>query len=300
MEVRAVLLDTTALNDVDELYRRALIIMDEDSKSQIEKYYHRVDSVREFRISHSQIFADRYGVPGGLIGRLLPRLLLKARGVSIPDMKFAKTRAGKPYIMTSSNPPVGYNITHDNGVVAMVSSTGLDLYPDPPAYRLGIDVMLLQLPKRDTFTGFVGVFSEQLTNLERAVLLPPPPAAPLPEHEQLRRFYLIWTLKEAYTKALGLGMGFDFSRIEYDVPHDAVRIDGVAPRGWEFTRFELRNELKDGRAEEYVGVVARFLGDDIERESRVRVAPVQPEWLLTDGAARFLETAIEELATSNT
>ena len=44
----------------------------------------------------------------------------------------------------------------------MVFSSGHDLYPDPPAYRLGIDVMLLQLPKRDTFTGFVGIFSEQV------------------------------------------------------------------------------------------------------------------------------------------
>lgn len=135
----------------------------------------------------------------------------------------------------------------------------------------------------------------QLTELERTILLPPTSAAPLPQHEQLRRFYLIWTLKEAYTKALGLGMGFDFSRIEYDVPHDSVRIDGVAPRGWEFTRFELCNELKDGRIEEYVGVVARFLGDDTEGEPRVRVAPVQPEWLSTEVAARFLETAIDEL-----
>lgn len=58
--------------------------------------------------------------------------------------------------------PIGYNVTHDNGVVAMAFSVGKSLFPDPPAYRVGLDVMLLQLPKRDTFPGFVEIFSEQV------------------------------------------------------------------------------------------------------------------------------------------
>lgn len=44
----------------------------------------------------------------------------------------------------------------------MAFSTGKLLFPDPPAYRIGLDVMLLQLPKRDTFRGFVEIFSEQV------------------------------------------------------------------------------------------------------------------------------------------
>ncbi|TFK93921.1 hypothetical protein K466DRAFT_537224 [Polyporus arcularius HHB13444] len=278
MEVWAVTLDATALNSLDELYQTALSILDDESRSQVQKYYHRIDSIR------------------GLIGRLLPRLLLKRNGTPVSTMAFAKTQAGKPYITTPITPPIGYNITHDNGVVAMAFSSGPDLYPDPPAYRIGVDVMLLQLPKRDTFPGFVEVFSEQLTNLERSVLIPPPSAPPLSQQEQLRRFYLIWTLKEAYTKALGLGMGFDFSRIEYDVPNDVVRIDGVIPRGWEFTRFELKNELKSGNVENYVGVVARFVGDGAVDYEKVTVASSTPTWLKVQDAAHFLEVAIAELA----
>ncbi|PIL36816.1 hypothetical protein GSI_00506 [Ganoderma sinense ZZ0214-1] len=146
----------------------------------------------------------------------------------------------------TSAEPIGYNVTHDNGVVAMAFSTGNSLFPDPPAYRIGLDVMLLQLPKRDTFPGFVEIFSEQLTSLERTILLPPASAPSLSPREQLRRFYLIWTLKEAYTKALGLGMGFDFSRIEYDVPNDVVRIDGVAPRGWRTQTLSPKRDISPG------------------------------------------------------
>ncbi|RPD61876.1 hypothetical protein L226DRAFT_613241 [Lentinus tigrinus ALCF2SS1-7] len=278
MEVWAVTLDATAVNDLNELYNRALSVLDYESSSQVQKYYHRIDSVR------------------GLIGRLLPRLLLKGKGIPVMAMTFAKTQAGKPYITTPITPHIGYNITHDNGIVAMAFSIGSDLYSDPPAYRIGIDVMLLQLPKRDTFQGFVEIFNEQLTDLERNILIPLAPAPPLSQHEQLRRFYLIWTLKEAYTKALGLGMGFDFSRIEYDVPNDLVRVDGVEPRGWEFTRFALHNELKAGDVEDYVGVVARFVGDSAAECEKVRIAPSAPAWFKVYGAAQFLSKAIAELA----
>ena len=90
-------------------------------------------------------------------------------------------------------------------------------------------------------------------------------------------------------------MGFDFSRIEYDVPTDVVRIDGVQPRGWEFTRFELQNEVKGGEFEEYVGVIARFVGEVDEYISRVHVAPSPPGWLKVYHSAQFLKMAVEEL-----
>ncbi|KAI0650077.1 hypothetical protein C8Q79DRAFT_942183 [Trametes meyenii] len=277
MEVWAVTLDTSMIKELEELYERGLPYVDEESQAHLRKYYHRIDSIR------------------GLIGRFLPRSLLKQRGVPIDAMRFKKTEAGKPYIATPLQQPIGYNITHDNGVVAMVYSIGPDLYPDPSAYRIGIDVMLLQLPKRDTFPGFVEIFVDQLTDLERQILLPGASAPPLSAHEELRRFYLIWTLKEAYTKALGLGMGFDFSRIEYDVPNDVVRIDGKTPYGWEFFRFDIRNITEGGRVEDYVGVVARFLGEDFSSACRVQFVS-SPPWLKVWNAKEFLSTALEQLS----
>ncbi|KAI9067617.1 hypothetical protein FKP32DRAFT_1620097 [Trametes sanguinea] len=276
MEVRAVTLDTSAVGELEELYQKGLLLVDDESRAHLQRYYHRIDGIR------------------GLIGRLLPRLLLKERGIPKAEMRFFKTQAGKPYICTKLKTPIGYNVTHDNGVVAMAYSTGADLYPDPPAYRVGVDIMLLQLPKRDTFSGFVDVFSDQLTRLERNILLPLASEPQLSAHEQLRRFFLIWTLKEAYTKALGLGLGFDFSRIEYDVPNDVVRIDGQVPRGWEFIRFELQNSVKDGHVENYVGVAAQYRGEDAVAESRVRAAD-SPVWPKVQDAKGFLNTAIREL-----
>ena len=43
----------------------------------------------------------------------------------------------------------------------------------------------------------------------------------MPNHaSKLSRLLSLWTLKEAYTKALGFGLGFDFSRVAYRFPCD--------------------------------------------------------------------------------
>lgn len=43
----------------------------------------------------------------------------------------------------------------------------------------------------------------------------------IPGHNsKLSRLLSLWTLKEAYTKALGFGLGFDFSRVAYRFPCD--------------------------------------------------------------------------------
>ncbi|KAI0347312.1 hypothetical protein BDW22DRAFT_1411123, partial [Trametopsis cervina] len=236
MRVWVTTFDVNRVDELKQLYEQALPILDADARTQVERYYHFVDSFR------------------GLVGRLLIRKLLKDHGVPLHAMTFATTSARKPYITTAALPtPIGYNITHDNGVVAMAYATGPELSPHPPTYRVGLDVMLLQLPRRVGYAAFVESVSDQLTERERQLLQL---SADVGLEESLRKFYLIWTLKEAYTKALGLGLGFDFSRIEYDVPRDVVRIDGVAPEGWTFVRFDLQ------RAEDaYVGVVAQYIGD---------------------------------------
>lgn len=48
-------------------------------------------------------------------------------------------------------------------------------------------------------------------------------------------------MKEAYTKAIGEGLGYDFAKIEYDVVNGIVTIDGKEPRGWEITSFLVQH-----------------------------------------------------------
>lgn len=65
------------------------------------------------------------------------------------------------------------------------------------------------------------------------------------EFSQLRKFYLHWALKESYVKAIGVGLGFKFSRAEFRFSDNGERppevvlfIDGVRQNEWTFSIFE--------------------------------------------------------------
>ena len=53
---------------------------------------------------------------------------------------------------------IGYNITHDAGLIAMAFEVGTasnQPWVEPPAHRIGVDVMHLSIPDRFTFQSFV-------------------------------------------------------------------------------------------------------------------------------------------------
>jgi hypothetical protein len=49
------------------------------------------------------------------------------------------------------------------------------------------------------------------------------------------------TLKDGYTKALGLGPGFDFKRIEFHVVERTVQVNRQVPVGWQFNTFIIND-----------------------------------------------------------
>lgn len=69
----------------------------------------------------------------------------------------------------------------------------------------------------------------QLTPLEISFI--PPTEAP---EVILRRLCIILALKQAYIKAIGQPIGFDWSRLEFDLPGESARGDGFPLNGWEF------------------------------------------------------------------
>ncbi|KAJ6539134.1 hypothetical protein B0H19DRAFT_1177320 [Mycena capillaripes] len=260
MNVQVILYEPALFTD--ELYQRALLLLDHESAARIKRFYRREDACRT------------------LIGRFLPRMLLHARGVALRDMKFAATEAGKPFITTSGvQPSIAYNVSHDNGLIVIVSSPNTH---NPPAFTIGIDVMKVRIPGRETFTSFVETVGDQLTALEHRLI-----SSAANQEQGLERFFWMWTAKEAYTKALGSGLGFDFRRVEFDPVVNAFRVDGAVPEGWQLSKFKVLHG-----ADIYQGVVAEFIGGDttvVNSESNPH------QWLTVLNATTFIESAIQQL-----
>lgn len=116
-------------------------------------------------------------------------MVLREQGLSNGVMSFAKTKANKPYINIASTrnyhllrypvsntsdslfneqpislllpEPIGFNVTHDGGVVAMAFEIGTNQpWNDPPAHRIGVDIMKLGIPDRFTFQSFVNTVGD--------------------------------------------------------------------------------------------------------------------------------------------
>jgi len=86
---------------------------------------------------------------------------------------------------------VGYNVTHDAGLIAMgfEVGTGVDQpWIDPPAHRIGVDVMHLSIPDRFTFESFVETVGDAVRT---HTSFPSPLVRSAPAHASLRFFSAI-------------------------------------------------------------------------------------------------------------
>ena len=64
--------------------------------------------------------------------------------------------------------------------------------------------------------------------------------AEMGEEAVLRRLTILLAMKQAYIRAIGQPLGFDWSRLEFDVPAKTARGDDLPLTGWEFRVFTAK------------------------------------------------------------
>ncbi|KDN42398.1 hypothetical protein K437DRAFT_237777 [Tilletiaria anomala UBC 951] len=186
-----------------------------------------------------------------LAGQLLPRLVYnQLYSCRWGEMKFSKTREGRPYLSSPRlEHTTDYNVTHDGDWVAIAFHEKSHT-PDAAAKkshkpglraqslaeaRLGIDVMSRTLPRYESSVrNLVDTMNMTMTPAEKDWVLSASPGSrassqsilsreqqrarpvPLsfPDAEMLARQFDLWTHKEALTKNFGNGLGFDFAKIQ--------------------------------------------------------------------------------------
>ncbi|UZJ55208.1 hypothetical protein CBS101457_004528 [Exobasidium rhododendri] len=190
-----------------------------------------------------------------LAGKLLVRLAVTTlkKTVSWNEMLFQTTKEGRPFL---SFPVLDfdYNITHDGDWVAIAFSGSGQDQDQIRAPVVGVDVMEIHLPRfAKTVGDFVDTMDITLTPRERNWIMALstadtfvthcqlPPSLDRVQYEQLKRLYILWTYKEAYTKSKGLGLSHDFQDIDIDRRADSVtlKLSGMPEYGLNISEIVL-------------------------------------------------------------
>jgi len=155
----------------------------------------------------------------------LRQVLSRYAPVAPESWHFARGPWGKPRVAPAFGTELSFNLSHTKGCIACAVTCGREV---------GIDVERLDP------TG-------ELADLARRFFAPVEVASltALPDAQQSRRFYELWTLKEAYLKARGLGLSLPVDRIAFTVgagkPTMATAA-GLDDAEWQFEQFAPTGE----------------------------------------------------------
>ena len=153
-----------------------------------------------------------------LVARVLARRVLgEALRIDPASVRFTNNEWGRPELSPACG--LRFNITHTDGLVALLISD---------QHEVGVDTELFSRAPRILALGPNVFAPKELTDLSA-----------LPSEQQAHRAVTLWTLKESYIKARGMGLalaldGFSFrfeeSRIRLEV-EPALNDDGEL---WQF------------------------------------------------------------------
>ncbi len=130
-----------------------------------------------------------------LIARALSRRALARRFGGAPhDWRFSATDRGRPFVSGKEN-AIDFNLSHAAGCVVCAVAAGA---------RVGVDVEPIARAG-DINEVSARVFSERERRRLKDLMSCGVADAPV----------RLWTVKEAYAKALGLGLGLDFRTLEF-------------------------------------------------------------------------------------
>lgn len=138
-----------------------------------------------------------------LLGRALIRVVLSSYDSSISpaDWRFTQNQYGKPAISAQQNSgSIYFNLSHSAERAVLAVSR----FP-----AIGIDIEYSLKPRR------VSAIAQRYFSTQELVEL-----LALPGRQQLERFYDLWTLKEAYIKACGMGLAIPLQHFSYSFLDD--------------------------------------------------------------------------------
>lgn len=155
------------------------------------------------------------------VARVLVRqTLAQYTGIAAPELRFTANQYGRPELVAEAA-TLEFNLSHTDGLAALAVTR---------AGEIGVDVEDAERRSRPE-----EVADHFFAPSEVAGLMA------LPEAARVARFFDLWTLKEAYIKARGMGLAIPLDAFAYDLSRGRAAIDltidpslGDPRAGWEF------------------------------------------------------------------
>ena len=164
-----------------------------------------------------------------LVSRALLRTVLADLMACEPtDIRYRLNKWGKPALDLPGADDLVFNLSHTDGLIVLAVAHGFR------NLELGVDVEHLG---RKAETGRLA--ERYFSPRECADLLA------LDEAGQRGRFFDLWTLKEAYIKAVGMGLAIPLDAFSFSFDQDRINIAfsgvraGDDPRRWQFAQWHL-------------------------------------------------------------
>jgi 4'-phosphopantetheinyl transferase len=166
---------------------------------------------RAARFVHAQDRCDYV-----LAHALLRDRLSACAGVAPAALRFATEPTGKPRLALPQVSSLAFSLSHTRGMAACALGTGCEVGVDIESYDHTADDAIAELA---------------LSMSERQAL------AELAEEQRSERLLALWTLKEAYLKATGEGLGGPLDRVAFAIDGDGgarLSLPPLVPGSWRF------------------------------------------------------------------
>ncbi|KAF9784647.1 hypothetical protein BJ322DRAFT_1065519 [Thelephora terrestris] len=176
-----------------------------------------------------------------LFAHMLPLLMMRHRRISRRRWHDHQTATGKHWIEQDLDPNVpippnrvramiGYHLAWEHNIIAMSMTQGRQR----DVVYIGMAIKRMQVePREASVQTYAQSFYHKLTRLEISFIGP--------DNEEdviLRRLCILLTLKQAYIRAVGQPLGFDWSRLEFNIPDSTATGDHRTLNGWEFRLYK--------------------------------------------------------------
>jgi 4'-phosphopantetheinyl transferase len=145
---------------------------------------------------------------------ILRQLLAKYVNHSPADLNFAYHQRGKPYLVPQpSEPRIEFNISHSQGLALLAFTLG---------HEVGVDVEFVRPDLAGEEIAIRYFSSREIDELRS-----------LPASSRIEGFFLCWTRKEAYIKALGEGLQMPLTSFSVSLtPSQPEHLDSADSSRW--------------------------------------------------------------------